>query len=238
MAQAEKDMYLDTFTKFSRAHTSVLNYLSGPPALPEDMTITQFGVLDSDVLERLTEEISLEPSPTIEGMAERLARQIAATQRTERAEVFIRAKYPLKKLTPLSGRSVEEIYTFIGIASCSGEKIKTVTGVEVEGMTVCPCAQDMVRSHSKKLLVEDGFSDGEAERILGLIPLASHNQRGKGTLLIGGDWPVRAEHLVHVLEASMSSETYELLKRSDEFFIVNKANLTIESETGDAVILD
>ncbi|HAK40936.1 MAG TPA: 2-amino-4-hydroxy-6-hydroxymethyldihydropteridine pyrophosphokinase [Synergistaceae bacterium] len=178
----------------------------------------------SDVLERLTEEISLEPSSTIEGVAERLARQIATTQRTERSEVFIRAKYPLKKLTPLSGRSVEEIYTFIGIASCSGEKVRTVTGVEVEGMTVCPCAQDMVRSHSKKLLVEDGFSDSEADRILGLIPLASHNQRGRGTLLIGGDWPVRAEHLVHVLEASMSSETYELLKRSDEFFIVNKAH--------------
>lgn len=35
---------------------------------------------------------------------------------------------------------------------------------------------------------------------------------------------VRAEHLVHIIEASMSSETYELLKRPDEFFVVNKAH--------------
>ncbi|WP_319560159.1 MarR family transcriptional regulator [Marispirochaeta sp.] len=42
----EKDIYLDTFTKFSRAHTSVMNYLSGPPALPAEMTLTQFGVLE------------------------------------------------------------------------------------------------------------------------------------------------------------------------------------------------
>ncbi len=46
MKKTEKDMYLDTFTKFSRAHTSVMNYLSGPPALPEGMTLTQFGVLE------------------------------------------------------------------------------------------------------------------------------------------------------------------------------------------------
>jgi GTP cyclohydrolase-4 len=35
---------------------------------------------------------------------------------------------------------------------------------------------------------------------------------------------VRAENLVHIVEASMSSETYELLKRPDEFFVVNKAH--------------
>lgn len=179
----------------------------------------------SDIIENLTEEISLEPSSTIEAIAEKLARRIARTQQTECSEVHIRAKYPLKKLTPLSGKSVEELYTFVGISSCRGEEVKTVTGVEVEGMTVCPCAQDMMRSHSRKLLLEEGFEEKEVERILQLVPMASHNQRGKGTLLIGGDWPVRGEHLVNVLEASMSSETYELLKRTDEFFVVNKAHL-------------
>ena len=33
-----------------------------------------------------------------------------------------------------------------------------------------------------------------------------------------------AENLVHIVEASMSSETYELLKRPDEFMVVNKAH--------------
>ncbi|MBC5810763.1 MAG: GTP cyclohydrolase I FolE2 [Candidatus Eremiobacteraeota bacterium] len=35
---------------------------------------------------------------------------------------------------------------------------------------------------------------------------------------------VRAEDLVEIVENSMSSETYDLLKRPDEFFVVNKAH--------------
>ena len=42
--------------------------------------------------------------------------------------------------------------------------------------------------------------------------------------MIGTAERVRAEHLVSIVEASMSSEVYELLKRPDEFFIVNKAH--------------
>jgi GTP cyclohydrolase-4 len=35
---------------------------------------------------------------------------------------------------------------------------------------------------------------------------------------------VRAEDLVEIVENAMSSETYDLLKRPDEFFVVNKAH--------------
>ena len=47
-------------------------------------------------------------------------------------------------------------------------------------------------------------------------------------MLIGTDGEfaehLRAEDLVEIVENSMSSETYDLLKRPDEFFIVNKAH--------------
>jgi GTP cyclohydrolase-4 len=56
------------------------------------------------------------------------------------------------------------------------------------------------------------------------VPIASHNQRGRGTLMIGSEQWIPATSLVHIAEASMSSETYELLKRPDEFFVVNKAH--------------
>jgi len=179
----------------------------------------------SDVLEALVEEISLEPSPDIESLAERLARQVVQSQRAFRSEVHVRAQYPMTKVTPVSGKRVEELAVLIGIAACSGERAKSLVGVEVNGITVCPCAQDMVRSYSREVLLEKGFSDKETECILDALPIASHNQRGRGTLLIGSEQQVRAEHLVHIVEASMSSETYELLKRPDEFFIVNKAHL-------------
>ncbi len=186
----------------------------------------------SDVLEELVEELSLEVSPDVESLAERLALQIVRSQQAVRSEVHVRARYPMAKVTPVTGKKVEQLYTLIGIASAVGgdvkgeERTRRLVGVEADGITACPCAQDMVRSHARELLLDEGFAGSEAERILDLLPLASHNQRGRGTLLVGSRQRVPADNLVHIVEASMSSETYELLKRPDEFFVVNKAHRT------------
>ncbi len=178
----------------------------------------------SDVLESLVEELGLEPSPDIESIAERLAQQIVETQEAVRSEVRIRAQYPMRKVTPISGMRVEELYTLIGIAASTREETRCLVGIEADGVTVCPCAQDIMRTHASDLLKEEGFSEREAERILSVLPVPSHNQRGRGTLIVGSRQRVPAVNLVHIVEASMSSETYELLKRPDEFFIVNKAH--------------
>lgn len=178
----------------------------------------------SDVLESLMGEISLDPSPDIESLTARLAQHVVKTQEAVCSEVRIRAQSPIKKITPITGKQVEEIYTLIGIAASTHEHTRRVVGVETQGLTVCPCAQDLVRGHSIDLLQEKGFSKKDADLIMEILPVASHNQRGRGTLLIGSEQPVRADNLVHLVEASMSSETYELLKRPDEFFIVNKAH--------------
>jgi GTP cyclohydrolase-4 len=178
----------------------------------------------SDVLEEIIEEITLEKSPDIETLSERIASQVIERQQAIRSEVHIRAVYPMEKIAPLSGKKMQELYTLIGIAVCAQDRCKHIVGAEAEGMTVCPCAQGMVREHSTGRLVEEGFSPEEAERILNAIPIASHNQRGRGTLMIGAEQEVRAEDLVEIIESSMSSETYDLLKRPDEFFVVNKAH--------------
>jgi GTP cyclohydrolase-4 len=130
----------------------------------------------------------------------------------------------MARVTPISGKRVEELYTLIGVAASTQERTRCLIGVEADGLTVCPCAQDMVRTHSRALLEEEGFSDDEIDQILDVLPVPSHNQRGRGTLMIGSEQRVPATNLVHIVEASMSSETYELLKRPDEFFVVNKAH--------------
>jgi GTP cyclohydrolase-4 len=91
-------------------------------------------------------------------------------------------------------------------------------------MMACPCAQDMVRTRSRERLLEGGFDAALAERVLELVPLATHNQRGRGRLMVGTDLPLRAEDLVEIVETSMSSENYDLLKRPDELFVVEKAH--------------
>jgi GTP cyclohydrolase-4 len=77
-------------------------------------------------------------------------------------------------------------------------------------------------------LREAGFSEAEAARALDALPVATHNQRGRGAILLGtgdaSDSAIDAADLVEIVENAMSSETYDLLKRPDEFFIVNKAH--------------
>ena len=178
----------------------------------------------SEILEEMGEEISLPPTPDLESLAERIALQIARRQEAASSEVRIRAQFLVRQETPLSSRRSDELYTFLGYAASDGVNVRRAAGVEVDGLTACPCAQDMVRSAALARLREAGYAPEEAERIVSLVPLATHNQRGRGTLILGCDPKIPAEHLVAVVEAAMSSETYELLKRPDEFFVVEKAH--------------
>src|SRR4029453_9472483 len=73
-------------------------------------------------------------------------------------------------------------------------------------------------------LHEHGLTPELTEQVLSLVPIATHNQRGRGRLLVGADRALRAEDLVEIVEGSMSSESYDLLKRPDELFVVEKAH--------------
>jgi GTP cyclohydrolase IV len=139
-------------------------------------------------------------------------------------DVEIRAHFPLSKRAPLSGKPSQELYTLIGRAVASADRCVRLVGVEAEGMMACPCAQDMVRTHTRERLLEDGLEAGLVDRVLAQVPLATHNQRGIGRLTVGTERPLRAEDLVEVVETAMSSENYDLLKRPDELFIVEKAH--------------
>ncbi len=81
---------------------------------------------------------------------------------------------------------------------------------------------------SRDRLSEQGFSEDEIERVFEAVPVATHNQRGIGTLFVGCpetcDTPIEATDLLRIVEASMSSEIYELMKRPDEVEVVEKAH--------------
>ena len=103
--------------------------------------------------------------------------------------------------------------------------MRRVVGVEAIGINACPCAQGLVRGQASERLLEAGFEAGDVERILELVPIATHNQRGQGTLFVGTSQRLDAERLVELVEGSMSSPIYELLKRPDELFVVEHAHL-------------
>ena len=73
----------------------------------------------------------------------------------------------------------------IGIAAATEHGSRRVVGVEATGINACPCAQGLVAGRAAERLAEAGFDDDVIERILQLVPIATHNQRGRGTLLVG-----------------------------------------------------
>jgi GTP cyclohydrolase I/GTP cyclohydrolase-4 len=81
---------------------------------------------------------------------------------------------------------------------------------------------------AQERLSADGFTDDEIARVFEHVPVATHNQRGLGTLHIGCpegcEAGIEASALLEIVEASMSSEIYELMKRPDEVEVVEKAH--------------
>jgi GTP cyclohydrolase IV len=181
------------------------------------------------VNEAIDEVILGEAAFKAETLASHIAERVRDRQDGRRAEVTIAARYPEHKLAPVSGVPTQEIYTLFGSAVASGRGTRRLVGVEAQGMTACPCAQELVMERSQERLKDDGFSDDEIARVFEAVPVATHNQRGIGTLHIGCpegcDEAFEAETLLQIVESAMSSEIYELMKRPDEVEVVEKAHL-------------
>ena len=159
----------------------------------------------------------------VESLAEHIARHIVDRQRALRAEARITAQWPVRRTTPVSRLATQEMVSLIGIAAATADRVRRVVGVEATGINACPCAQGLVRERAADRLAEAGYED--VERILDLVPVATHNQRGRGTLYVGTGLQLDANDLVAIVHDSMSAPVYELLKRPDEVFVVEHAHL-------------
>jgi GTP cyclohydrolase IV len=193
-----------------------------------DLDPTQKGVHMSrfpELFEEAIDEVVIGEAFLVEELAEHIARHIVSRQAAGRAEVRIAARYPLERRTPVTGLATQELITIVGIAAATESRVRRVVGVEATGINACPCAQGLMRGQASERLLEAGFDELDVERILELVPLATHNQRGRGTLYIGTNHGVNAEQLAGIVESSMSSPIYELLKRPDELFVVEHAHL-------------
>jgi len=192
-----------------------------------DLDPSQKGVHMSrfpELFEEAIEEVVIEEALLVEQLAAHIAAQIVERQSALRAEVEIVAQYPLERRTPVTGLRTQELVSLIGLAAASERTTRRVVGVEATGINACPCAQGLVRESSRERLEAAGFDEAEIERILELVPLATHNQRGRGRLYVGTEEAVNAEQLVRIVEGSMSAPVYGLLKRPDELHVVEQAH--------------
>ena len=99
---------------------------------------------EEDVGEAIDQVVLGEAPFRAETLAAHIAEQVRASQHGLRAEVSVKARYPETVPTPESGLTTQEIYTLFGTAVVSERGTRTLTGVQAQGMTACPCAQGMV----------------------------------------------------------------------------------------------
>src|ERR671936_2267650 len=167
------------------------------PPSQKGVHMSRFPELFEEAIEEVVTEAFL-----VEELAEHVARHIVARQSALRAEVRIEARYPRRRQTPVSRLATQELVTLIGIAAATRERAHRVVGVEAVGINACPCAQGLVRGNAADRLRDAGFDGDDVERILELVPIATHNQRGRGTLLVGTGARLNAERLVELVERS------------------------------------
>jgi GTP cyclohydrolase I/GTP cyclohydrolase-4 len=172
------------------------------------------------------EQVVLGEALVIEELAGHIAREILERQGAVRSHVRIDARFPVARTTPVTGLPTQEISTLMGLAgACSRTgTVRRAVGVRVRGLNACPCAQGMVRERAAERLGGLGYEGDELERILDAVPIATHNQRGEATLVVGSDGYVDAKELLQIAEESMSAPIRALLKRPDELAVVEQAH--------------
>jgi GTP cyclohydrolase I/GTP cyclohydrolase-4 len=194
-----------------------------------DLEPSQKGVHMSRFEEQVNEcidEVVIGQALRIEHLAQAIAERVVERQGALRSDVRIRAHHPVERRTPVSDVLTQEMYGLIGMAAAGPHGVRRLVGATAQGMNACPCAQGLLRQQAEEALRRDGFGDEEVARIVTLVPIATHNQRARGTLLVGSplDVMVDADALIEIIEEGMSSEIYELMKRTDERYVVDRAH--------------
>ncbi|WP_342677529.1 GTP cyclohydrolase MptA [Methanofollis sp. UBA420] len=185
-----------------------------------------FEVIDEVLQEAIDGKVS-----EIEELCSVVARKLLDHHEyAERTEVLMRSEFMVRRETPVSKTSCHEVVKVHAraVARRNGHHpiIRKSIGAEVTGMTACPCAQDIMKDHAVHVMQDLGIEQEKITAFFEEVPMATHNQRGRGFLCIetDDDQHVSLETIIKVLKDSMSASIFELLKRGDENYVVMQAH--------------
>lgn len=183
-----------------------------------------------EAIDEVLEEMIASPVYEIEDLCGEVAKRlIDRHEYALNAEVRMKSEYILKRETPATKIKCQEVVNIFAEAKAVRGKtltIRKLVGAEVLGITACPCAQEIMRDMAKKELKTLGVESDIIRKFLGKVPMPTHNQRGRGIISIEvhDSHFVSLEKIIEIIENSMSSQMFELLKRSDEAAIVERAH--------------
>ncbi|QSZ67483.1 GTP cyclohydrolase I FolE2 [Methanofollis aquaemaris] len=201
-------------------------YVDLPGSLKGANLSRNFEVIDEVLQEAIDGKVS-----EIEELCSVVARKLLDHHEyAERTEIQMRSEFMVRRETPVSKTWCHEVVKVYAraVAKRNGEHpiIRKSIGAEVTGMTACPCAQDIMKDHAIHVMQDLKVEPEKIDAFFEQVPMATHNQRGRGFLCIetDDDSHVSLEAIINVLKASMSASIFELLKRGDENYVVMQAH--------------
>lgn len=167
----------------------------------------------------------------IEELCSRVAKRLLDKHEyADRTEVQMRSEFMISGETPVTGTACQEVVKVFASAvaqrTFKDPIVRKSIGAEVTGMTACPCAQNIMQERAREVMEQLGIEKEKIEQFFGEVPMATHNQRGRGFLSIETDDEshVKLEKIIMILKNSMSTPIFELLKRGDEGHVVLSAH--------------
>ena len=145
---------------------------------------------------------------------------------TTKATVTMEAEYFIRESTPESGFDTQSTTQITATATATEEGTSEEIGVEVIGMTVCPCSQGMMADRAHSVLTDLGVAETTIESFLDQVPQAGHAQRGRAKLAIESDGAPEVDfrEMIDVARDAMSARIYNLAKRPDEDHMTQHAH--------------
>ena len=183
-----------------------------------------------EAIDAVLEEMIVAPVYDIEDLCGEVAKRlIDRHEYALNAEVRMKSEYIIKRETPMTKIKCQEVVNIFAEArAIRGEElnVRKLVGAEVLGITACPCAQEILRDKAKNELKALGVKGEIIREFLNRVPMPTHNQRGRGIISIEVHDSnfVSLDRIINIIENSMSSQMFELLKRSDEAAIVELAH--------------
>ncbi|TAN35218.1 MAG: GTP cyclohydrolase I FolE2 [Candidatus Methanoperedens sp.] len=183
-----------------------------------------------EAIDEVLEEMIASPVYEIEDLCGEVSKRlIDRHEYALNAEVRMRSEYIVKRETPVTKIKCQEVVNIFAEARAirgNDLTVRKMIGAEVLGITACPCAQEIMRDRAKKELKALGVEGDIIKKFLNIVPMPTHNQRGRGIISIEvqDNNFVSLERIIKIIENSMSSHMFELLKRSDEAAVVERAH--------------
>jgi GTP cyclohydrolase IV len=201
-------------------------YVDLPGSLKGANLSRNFEVIDEVLQQAIEGEVN-----EIEQLCSVVARKLLDRHEyADRTEVLMRSEFMVKRETPISHTTCHEVVKVharaIARRTFRTPIVRKSIGAEVTGMTACPCAQNIMKERAMRVLQDLDVDKDKIDEFFSEVPMATHNQRGKGFLCIetDDDQHVDLEKVIFILKESMSSGIFELLKRGDEGAVVLAAH--------------